>query len=759
MRFVTVLLMALMIGGNFLSSLPTKAQSITDNKRIESIEITGNKRVSTGTILSYMPLGVDDLATDASMNIAVERLFETDLFADISLAMVAGVLTVKITENPIINRVNIEGNDVFTDEKLLEFLDIQPRRVFTRELAIKGAQRLLQTYQAGGRYAAVVEPEIIELDDNRIDLVFSIDEGPLIKISSISFSGNKMFTDSKLKSAIASREKRWWAILASTDKYDEGRLDYDVRLLRQFYLARGYADIDVTRVQGGLLPDRTGFAVTFLLNEGPRYKVSDIEIISEIDNIDYELLKSKFDFDDDRWYDVRLLEEGLLEATDELGKYGYAFVEVLPEIITDPETKLAKIVITIGETQKTFVERIEIINNTRTTDTVIRRELELAEGDAFNSLKLERSLRNIRNLGYFADVSVRNIAGSSPEQTITEIDVEEQSTGQLSFGVGYSSLDQANFSIGINERNFLGSGRGLEALINTSNSRTDIRLGISEPYLLRRDLRGSASVFNQQIEQNSTDVEKTGFEFDVSFKAAKNIYHRVGYSFAQSRSTTKSTSANSSTGEDGKNLLMPAVNYTVGKDTRDSRFDPANGSLLELFEEVSGLGGDVTYSKTILKAAYYKPYFFNTVVFGLRGEVGHVNGLGENVTQSQRFFLGGSKVRGFAGSGIGPRDTGSKSAVGGNNSVNGTLEIVSTAGLSKDLGLRWTVFNDFGSVWENDFPTGVEGASVSSLRTSIGFGILWDTVVGPLSFYWADAISKESYDELKRFQFNIGARL
>jgi outer membrane protein insertion porin family len=759
MRFAAVFFIVVMMGASLLSSSPVTAQSTTDNQRIEAIEITGNKRVAAGTVLSYLPLRVGDLVTAGSMNTAVARLFDTDLFEDISLEMVDGVLRVTIAENPIINRVNIEGNDVITDEKLLEFLDIQPRRVYTRKMAIEGAQRLLRVYQAGGRYAAVVEPQIIKLDENRIDLVFKVDEGPLIKISSITFSGNQLFSDSKLKTVIASREKRWWAILSATDKYDEGRLEYDARLLRQFYLARGYADINVTRVRGGLLPDRTGFAVTFLLEEGLRYKVGDIEITSEIENIDLELMKAQFDFGDDSWYDVRALEQGLLDITNELGNYGYAFVDVLPEIVTDAETGLAKILVKIGEARKNYVERIEIINNTRTTDTVIRRELELVEGDAFNSLKLERSLRNVRNLGYFADVSVRNIVGSSPEQTVTEIDVEEQSTGELSLGLGYSSLDKASFNVGIVERNFLGTGRGLDASIGTSGSRTDIRLGISEPYLLGRNLRGSATVFNQQINQNSTDIEKTGFDFGIGFTAANNIYHRVGYTLSQAQTKKKSTTAQSVTGEDGKTLLQSAVSYTVGRDTRDSRFDPSTGTLLELFEEVSGIGGDVTYSKTIVKGAFYRPYLFNTLVFGVQGELGHVNGFGENVTQSQRFFLGGYKVRGFDGNGIGPRDIGNNAAVGGNNVASGTLELVSTLGLSKDLGLRWTVFSDIGSVWGNDYPTGVKGAENSALRTSLGFGILWDTAIGPLSFYWADAISKESYDGLKRFQFTIGTRL
>jgi len=596
-----------LVGAPFLDT-SAQAQSGDALERIETISITGNRRVANATVLSYLPLKVGDLASSSALNTALERLYETRLFSDIKISMTDGVLNLTLTENPIINRVNIEGNDAIKDDKLLEFLDIQPRRVYTRELALEGAQRLLRVYQAAGRFAAVVEPQIIVLDENRIDLVFAVDEGPLIKISSITFSGNNRFSDRTLRAAISSREVRWWAFLSANDKYDEGRLNYDERLLRQYYLSRGYADINVTRTRGGLLPDRTGFAVTFILDEGPRYKVKDISVSSQIENVDTESLAQLIDFGDDRWYDVRALEAGLLEISNELGRQGYAFVDIVPDVVTNRDEELLDIAISIGKARKNFVERIEIINNTRTTDTVIRREMELVEGDAFNSLKLERSIRNIRNLGFFADVSVRNIAGSSEEQTVTEIDVEEQSTGEFTAGVGYSSLDKTTFNLGINERNFLGTGRSLEASVGLSDSRTDFRLGVVEPYLFGRDLRGSATLFNEKVKSNSTNINSTGFDFGIGFTAAKNIYHRVGYKLAQTKTSTTSTTANSITGEGGKTLLQSAVNYTVGRDTRDNRFDPSEGSLLELFEEVSGVGGDVTYSKTIFRTAYYRPY-------------------------------------------------------------------------------------------------------------------------------------------------------
>lgn len=759
MRVYLAIILFLAMVGTAITPQPSYAQSSDDTVRVEEIIVSGNRRVAVGTVLSYLPLQTGDLVSQSAINVALDQLYQTELFKDINIQLDGTVLRIEVQENPIINRVNIEGNDALADERLLEVLDVQPRRVYTRQLALNGAKRLLDIYKASGRFAAVVEPQIIELDENRVDLAFVVDEGPLIKIKSITFNGNDRFSDYALRGAISSRVNRWWAVFSSSDKYDEGRLDYDVRLLRQYYLARGYADINVSRVKGGLLPDRTGFAVTFLLEEGPRYKVGDITVDSEIENVDLDELKSLISFGDDDWYDVRQLEQGLLDITNKLGTLGYAFVDVSPDVVTDPETQTLALNISIGKAQKNYVERIEIIDNSRTQDRVVRREFELVEGDAFNQLKLDRSIRNVRNLGYFREVSVRNLEGSSPDQTITEVTVEEQSTGELSVGVGYSSIDKATFSLGINERNFLGTGRSLEATLGLSDSRTDFRLGMTEPYLFGRNLTGSGAFFNEKVKQGGTSTTQTGFDFGIGFSAANDIYHRIGYELSQAKTSTTSSTATSVTGENGANVLKSAASYTVGKDTRDNRFDPSEGFLMEVSEELAGLGGDATYSKTTARAAYYKPFLFNRVVLGVKGRGGYVTGLGEKVTQSQRFILGGRLVRGFAGAGIGPRDIGNKAAVGGNQYYAGSAEIVSDVGLSKDLGVRWTVFTDVGSTWGTDYPTGVEGASDSSMRSSLGFGILWDTVLGPLSFYWADPIAKKTYDKTKRFQFTIGTRL
>ena len=735
------------------------AQTTNETVTVSEIAISGNSRVSDSTISAYLPVRVGDAISEDSLDNAIDSLFATKLFNDVTINIEGTRISIAVVENPIVNRVNIEGNDVLDDERLLAELDIQPRRVFTRKVAVDATQKLLEIYRLSGRYAAEITPQVIRLDNNRVDLIFEVDEGPLIKVTSISFIGNETFSDFALRQVISSRQVRWWAFLSSVDKYDESRLDYDARLLRQFYLGRGYANIQIKRAQGGLLADRSGFALTFEIDEGTRYKLRDVSFTSQITDIDVSKFRDDIPLEKGDWYNVKGLEQGLLNVTNSLGNLGYAFVDVRPQVTPDTDSNELDIEISIGEGRKNYIERIEVVNNSRTRDTVIRRELEVVEGDPYNQLKLDKSLRNIKNLGFFRTVDISTVRGSADDQTIAKINVEEQSTGDFSIGFGYSSLDKSTVSLGINERNFLGSGRGLKFSTSLSESRSDYRLGLTEPYFLDRDLRGSAEIFNQKVENSTLTTKSTGVNLGAAFDAADGYYHRIGYELSSADSTQSSTTATSLTGEENKDLLRSALSYTIGRSTLDNRFDPTEGYLYELDETVSGLGGDVTFMKTSVRASYFKPLNFNSFILGVRGRAGFVDGLGEKVTQSARFYLGGRTVRGFDSSGIGPRDTGANSAVGGNYMYSATAEIVSSYGLSEDLGVRWTVFSDIGSVWDTDYPSGVTGANDDSLRQSVGVGFLWDTAVGPLTFYWADAVSKTSHDQLKRFQFNIGTRL
>lgn len=758
MKLKSVFGMCLLLVSLLAPSLAIAQTNTEERFRVDSIEIKGNERVTDGTVLAYLSVQVGDDITLAMLEQSITALFATNLFSDVTIARDDNSVIISVQENPIINRINVEGNNILADEKLLEELDIKPRRIYTRDIAIRASKKLLDIYRLGGRFAAEVVPKVIRLENNRVDLIFEVNEGELIKIESIRFIGNEAFSDSSLRQVISSRERRWWAFMSGADKYDPARLDYDARLLRQFYLSRGYADINVERVQGGLLQDRSGFAVTFAIKEGPRYKLGNISFASAIENLDLDALRDAFPAERDDWYDSRAVEEGLLNVTNELGNLGYAFVNVVPEPTTSEDNRYVNVLIRIGTAQKNFIERIEVVNNTRTLDNVIRREMDIVEGDPFNQLKIERSLRNIRGLGYFRNVDVEALPGESANSSVLRVSVEEQPTGDFSVGVGYSSIEKGTVTLGVNEKNFLGSGRAVNFSASVSDTRADYRIGLTEPYFLNRNLRTNGEIFNESVEADTVDLKRTGFASSVYFDAADDYYHSIGYSLAKNTSTQKSTKATSLTGEENKSLTSSSVRYTLGRNTVDNRFDPTEGALYEIAEEYSGLGGDVNFLKTRLKAAYYKPLAFRKFVLGVRGELGYVDGLGDKVSQSSRFTLGGRRLRGFDSGGVGPRDIGSGSAVGGNKIYSGSVEVISGFGLSDDLGIRWTVFSDFGSVWDTDYPDGVIGSNNNALRQTLGVGFLWDTAIGPLTFFWADPISKESHDKTKRFQFNIGTR-
>ena len=729
----------------------------SDGETITEIRVEGAQRIDPATVLTYSTLSVGDTVSPSILNRAVSRLFATDLFEDVSAGLDGSVVTITVLENPIINRISLEGNDVITDERLLELLDVKPRRVYTEKVALDARATLIEIYRQNGRYAAVIEPKIIRLPERRVDLVFEIDEGPLIKISRIKFIGNEAFSDRALKSVIESREAKWYIFFTANDKYDTGRLALDTQKLRQFYLQNGHADVEIVRATGELLADRSGFVLTFQIEEGQIYSVNSVRVESEIEGVDTDDVLAAGTLETGEEYDIRILEETLSLMTNRLGEFGYAFVDLTPEITLNEAEATLDILINIGPARRSYVEQINIRGNDRTLDSVIRRRFELVEGDSFNQLKLTRSERNVRNLGFFSDVSVDVQPGSAPDQSVVEMEVEETTTGSFQLGVGYSTLDKASITLGINENNFLGTGRGARASVTLSDRSTNFRAGITEPYLFDRNLTGSADIFKDTFEYTNVDLERVGLSFGVGFSAAHDYRHRFGYTISESETKTTSTNALSVSGDEGSKLVSE-VSYTITKDTRDSRIDPSRGYLLQASESFAGLGGDATYLRTVLRGQYLKPLYFNTFIIGIEAEAGLIDGLDEKVTRSNRFILGGRKVRGFASAGIGPRDAGDDSSVGGNQYYVASLNLTSSYGIDNDLGMRWTTFVDAGSLWDTDYPENVIEPDDDSMRSSFGYGILWDTVIGPMSFVWAYPIDKETHDNTKVFQFSFGGR-
>ncbi|MGC6485899.1 MAG: outer membrane protein assembly factor BamA, partial [Candidatus Puniceispirillales bacterium] len=421
MRLLAVLVL---VAGLFSAAVPMPASAQSDTVTVSEIRIAGTQRIDPSTVLAYADVTVGDTVDSLALNDVLRRLYATDLFNDVSISLDGSAVVITVDENPIINRISIEGNDVLDDENLLQVLDIKPRRVFTDRLALRAKATLMEVYRQSGRYAAVIEPKIIELPDKRVDLVFEVDEGPLIKISKIKFIGNQAFSDYALQNVIQSREAKWYIFLTSNDKYDPNRLTVDVQKLRQFYLQNGYADIRVTRSSGELLADRSGFVITFQIEENQLYTVGDVSLTSEIEGVDIDALLATSTLETGEVYDVRVLEETLSAVTNKLGEFGYAFVDVTPDLQLDKEESIVNIALSVGMAQRNYVEKINIRGNDRTLDRVIRRQFELVEGDSFNQLKLTRSERNVRNLGYFSNVSVDVLPGSEADQSVVDMLVD-----------------------------------------------------------------------------------------------------------------------------------------------------------------------------------------------------------------------------------------------------------------------------------------------------------------------------------------------
>ena len=437
-------------------------------------------------------------------------------------------------------------------------------------------------------------------------------------------------------------------------------------------------------------------------------------------------------------------------------KSGYSFVKVLPTI--KKRKSLIDIIYKITEGDKKFVNKIIILGNTRTNDSVIRRELTLLEGDPFSKAKLDLSINSLKRLGYFESVNYKLQDSSTLQSIDIIIQVKEINTGAATFGVGYSSLNNTNFTLGLKERNFLGEGKKLRFEASLSDQKTTYNIGVTEPYFLDRHLALFGNIYNQESENSKGDVksDKTGLDVGVGLKF-DDMSHRFKYNFSTSETTTSSTSlAASETGEEGKEITTSSITHTLFQDTRDSLFNPTSGFRWKFENTLAGIGGDSKFYKSVFNIKSFYPINYGDYIFGLRSGLGFVSAIDDKITSSNRFLLGGKTLRGFDNAGVGPRDTGNNQAVGGNNFYNLSFELKSEQFMPDDTGLEWFVFSDIGSIWGTDYKSGVRGFDDNEPRVTSGFGLSMKTPVGPLQLVWGFPVQSESYDIEENFQFSIG---
>ena len=756
------LLIAWMLVGAPLSMLVVPAGlAFAQAPTISDIQVSGTQRIDPETVRSYMLVQPGDRFDSVLLDRSLKALFGTGLFADVTLRREGASLVVNVVENPVINRISFEGNQRLKNADLEAEIQLRPRLVFTRTRVQQDVQRILDIYRLSGRFAARVEPKVVQLEQNRVDLVFEIDEGPLTRIRAISFIGNKVFSDSKLRGEIQTEEYAFYKLLTTTDTYDPDRLSFDRELLRRFYLKEGYADFRVVSAVAELTPDREAFVVTFTVEEGERYTFGDINFDIQLRRLEAQDLAPLVEFETGDDYDAGDVEDTVDLITDQLGTLGYAFVDVRPVPNQNREARTIGITFAVSEGPRVFVERINVTGNVRTLDRVVRREFELVEGDAFNTSKLRRSRRRIRNLGFFGGVSVNNVEGSSPDRTIINVEVQEQSTGEISFGVGFSTIDQFVGDIGIRERNLLGRGQDLSVRFSGSLRNTQFDVSFTEPYFLERDLSFGIDLFRTTKDRqndSSFSERRIGGGIRFGYDLAPDLRQVVGYNARQTEITDVQSDASRFIADQEGETTVSQITQRLTYDIRDSRNNPTEGYLLGLETDFAGLGGDLTFVRGVVRGSYHTPVpFGEDLVLSLIAEGGAIQGIGEDVPISERFFLGGANLRGFERAGVGPRDTETGDALGGNRYYVGTIELGFPLGLPDDLGLRGFVFTDAGSLWEID-ETGANLFDSSAIRASSGVGLAWSTAFGLIRVDLAQALLKEEFDETEIFRFSFGTR-
>jgi outer membrane protein insertion porin family len=748
---------------------------------IASVRIEGIQRIEPETVRSYLLVQTGDPWDAERIDRSLKALFATGLFADVKLVREGNVLVIRVVENPIINRIAFEGNSKLSDKDLNGEIQLRPRVVYTRTRVQNDVRRILELYRRRGRFAATVEPKIIQLSENRVDLVFEINEGPSTGVRSINFVGNRVFSDSTLRSSIETKESRWYRFLSTADTYDPDRLTYDRELLRKFYLTEGYADFRVISGVAELTPDRDGFVITFTIEEGERYRFGKVDVSIGLKDLPREAVLPLLTVQSGDWYDAQELEHSISVITDALGNRGYAFVEVKPQVARNREDRTVDIVFDVHEGPQVYVERIDINGNVRTLDKVVRREFQLVEGDAFNTNKMTRSKDRIKNLGFFKKVEVNNSPGSAPDRTVITTDIEEQSTGELSLGLGFSTTDGPLADINVRERNFLGRGQDIRIGTVVSLRSQQIDLSFTEPYFLDKNVAAGIDIFEVKTSPTSN-----------FFTGASPVYQqfsyggalRTGYQITENlRQTWKYTGRSDDITNIQSNAslfiqlqagthLTSAIGQVLLYDRRDNRQEPTSGYFASIGNDFAGVGFGVEYIRNKISAGYYYSVMPEWVL-GVTGEAGNVFGWGgQKVLLQDRFFVGGDNLRGFAPAGIGPRDVISSDSLGGNKYYVGSVALSIPLGLPKELGITGRVFTDFGTLFSNDQKNlvltpaqlaangGIQPLILDSaaVRATAGFGVSWKSPVGPVRLDLAYPIKKESFDKTQLFHVSFGTR-
>ena len=742
---------------------------------IQHITVSGTQRVENATVLTYIALREGDPADPAQIDVAIKALYATGLFSNVTTNFdrASGSLNIAVVENPIINQVVFEGNSKVSDKDLTKEVEIKPRAVFTRAKVQADVQRIIEIYRRSGKFAARVDPEIIQRPQNRVDLIFSIHEGDTTGIARINFVGNKVFNSDALKGQIATEESAWWKFLASNDNYDPDRLAFDREQLRRYYTDHGYADFKVLSAVAQLAPDRSDFFLTFTLDEGIRYNFGKITINSKIKELTDADLRPRIPFKAGDVFDGDAVQKSVDALTNAAGTKGYAFAQVHPRLTRDRVNHTIDLGFDIVQGPRVYIEKIDIQGNTKTLDQVIRREFRLVEGDAFNQVLVDRSRTRIRALGFFKNVTITNAPGTQPDRTDVTVAVEEQSTGSLQLGLGYSSQSNLTGEFSYTEQNLFGRGDFLKAAVTISQISKEYTAAFTEPYLLgsaRPQLAAGIQLFRSQTdyEQATYQQDMTGTTLSLSFPVSEYSLVSLNYTYEVAQVLPFGGAPL---------VILLAAGQTYGSifgygysyNTLDDPRKPTKGLSASFSQGFAGFGGNLKFIKTQGSFAGYQSMFSDNVVTSLTVNSGYITGYdGAAVPINQRYFEGGDTFRGFKLAGIGPRDTDApvdQGAVGGNVYAIGTLAARLPTLVPESYGMTLGVFTDFGTLGRIDNAiractpntASAQGTCIKdnlAFRATAGISFQWRSPFGPIQIDLALPYVKTSYDRPQIIHFS-----
>jgi outer membrane protein insertion porin family len=738
---------------------------------IAQIRVEGTQRIEQETVISYLTVSIGQAFDTESVDLSLKRLFATGLFADVVMRREGNDLVVHVVENPIINRVVFEGNKAKKEEDLSKEVEIRPRTVFTRARVQADVTRVVELYRRAGRFAAKVTPKVVELPQNRVDLIFEIREGSVTGVGKINFIGNRAFTDRELRKVIVTRQTGLGSIFSSNANYDPDRVAYDREQLRKHYIKNGYADFAVVSTVAELTPDAHAFIITYAIDEGQKYKFGNVTVETTLTELDPKRIEKAINIKPGEIYNADRIDSAIDTITFGAGVVGYAFVDVKQRLNKRADQRIMDVVLQVNEGPRVYVERINIRGNTRTLDKVVRREIRIAEGDPYNRVLVDRSRARIRGLGFFKEVEIKEQPGTAGDRTILDVAVTEQPTGEVALSLGYSS-ETSIIDLSITERNLLGRGQYLRVDVSTSSLAQQLSLSFTEPYFLDRNLSFGYDVYKVLADYtrfSGYKADSLGASLRVGFPLDE--YSGFSMRYLAEETILKIDVASCQLGLISRSICdqvgrraSSVVGYSYSVDKRDDPIDPTRGATLSISQDVAGLGGDDQYLKTEVATSYYYPLFGKSSVLSFSWNAGYIWAFSNRpIRLNQRFFKGGASFRGFEIAGLGPRDLLTRDALGGKAYGIGTIELGIPTGLPKDYGVRAALFAQAGTLGlldSQDIGTIAPGRvdSALKLRSSAGISLFWTSPFGPVRIDMAKTITKADYDKTESFRFSAGTR-